>query len=100
VKSKVVVNCTGTFSDTLRQLNDPSAKKKTLSARGTHLVLEGGLLPDYHGILIPDTEDGRLVFMLPYHGYTLIGTTDETDEPSHTPLPEKEEIAFLKREAR
>lgn len=38
-----------------------------------------------NGILVSATTDGRLVFILPYKGYTMIGTTDIKDEPSMTP---------------
>ncbi len=38
-----------------------------------------------NGILVSATTDGRLVFILPYKGYTMIGTTDIKDEPSKTP---------------
>lgn len=100
VKAKVVVNCAGTFADELRQKNNPDAKKRTLSARGTHLVLEKGLLPNDQGILIPGSADGRLVFMLPYQGYTLVGTTDVADEASHIPVPSEDEVEFLKNEAK
>ena len=38
--------------------------------------------------------------MCPYQGYTLVGTTDVADEPSHEPKPEQEEIEFLRSEAK
>lgn len=52
-----------------------------------------------NGILVSATSDGRLVFILPYQGYTMIGTTDIKDQPSFNPEPTAEEIEFLKNEA-
>ena len=98
VKCKVVVNCTGVHSDEIRKLNDDKVKDRIVSSRGTHLVLEKGLLPDNNGILIPDTKDGRLIFMLPYNGYTLVGTTDDKEEPTHFPKSQEKDVEFLKNE--
>jgi len=84
VKAKVIVNCAGVFSDVLRKMNDENASKKTLSARGTHIIVDG-MMSEGNGILVSATSDGRLVFILPYRGYTMIGTTDVKDEPSKIP---------------
>jgi glycerol-3-phosphate dehydrogenase len=71
-----------------------------MAARGTHLILEQGLLEPGKGILISSTSDGRLVFVLPYKGYTMIGTTDHKDEPSLSPEATESEIEFLKTEGK
>jgi len=64
------------------------------------MILEKGLMNTGKGILISATQDGRLVFVLPYKGYTMIGTTDIKDEPSLSPTPTESEIEFLKNEGR
>lgn len=80
-------------------MNDEKVQSRVLSAWGTHLIVEG-MMSEGKGILVSATSDGWLVFILPYKGYTMIGTTDIKDEPTHNPEPTKEEIEFLKEEAR
>ena len=77
VKSKVVVNCTGVFSDQMRIKDKPDAEKRILGARGTHLMFKKGFLPDGTGIIVPKTQDGRLIFIISYMGHSMVGTTDE-----------------------
>lgn len=64
------------------------------------MIIEEGLIEKGKGILISATSDGRLVFVLPYKGYTMIGTTDLKDNPSLTPEPTEDEIEFLKNEGK
>lgn len=68
-------------------MNDDTCENRTLAAWGTHMILEEGLIDKGKGILISATSDGWLVFVLPYKGYTMIGTTDLKDEPNLSPEP-------------
>ena len=43
-----------------------------LTSRGAHIVLEQNLCPEGLGLLVPSTADGRVLFMLPFHGRTLV----------------------------
>ncbi len=93
---KAVVNAAGPFIDGVRRMIDPDAKPLIAPSQGVHLVLDGSFLPGDSGIMVPHTDDGRVLFALPWHGRTIVGTTDTpiataTLEPR--PLPE--EIAFL-----
>ncbi|MEX2320665.1 MAG: FAD-dependent oxidoreductase, partial [Saccharospirillum sp.] len=62
---------------------------------GIHVVLNKTLLPDGRGILIPETEDGRVLFMLPWLGKTLVGTTDDPAELSDKPEASQSEIDYI-----
>lgn len=64
-------------------------------ARGTHIILKNDLIPNNKGIIIPKSTDGRLLFLLNYHGHSLIGTTDERCDLTHYPIPPKEDIDFI-----
>jgi glycerol-3-phosphate dehydrogenase len=65
-------------------------------SRGTHIVLDGSLLPGGHGLLVPETADGRLIFALPWLGSTLVGTTDvPVESPDADPEPPQEDVEFL-----
>ena len=66
-----------------------------LTSRGCHLVLEQNLCPGGLGLLVPSTADGRVLFMLPFHGRTLVGTTDAPCSIDAATTPTDEEEAYL-----
>lgn len=76
VRARVVVNAAGPFADAVRRLDDPDAPPMLTASSGVHLVLDGRFSPPETGLLIPRTDDGRVLFILPWLGYTLVGTTD------------------------
>ncbi|WP_320668222.1 glycerol-3-phosphate dehydrogenase/oxidase [Prochlorococcus sp. MIT 1307] len=71
-----VVNATGINVDAVRQLADPNIAPRILVSRGVHLVLKENLCPNETGLILPATDDGRVLFLLPFFGYTQVGTTD------------------------
>ena len=99
IKAKVVINCTGPWTDHLREMADPDCKKLMTVSSGIHILIERDLLPEGRGILIPETEDGRVLFMLPWLGKTLVGTTDDPAELSDEPNVSEDEIQYVLRTA-
>ena len=98
IRSRVVVNATGVFTDAIRHLDDPGAPNIITASQGAHIVLEQSFLPGDSALLIPETEDGRLLFAIPWQGRTLVGTTDTPiQELSLEPRPVHAEIEFLLR---
>lgn len=95
VKAKAVVNCTGPWTDHLRTMADPNAKPMMTVSSGIHLLLNKNLLPEGRGILIPETDDGRVLFMLPWLGKTLVGTTDDPAELHDNPRASQDEVDYL-----
>jgi glycerol-3-phosphate dehydrogenase len=96
VQAKVVVNAAGIFADSIRKMADSEAKKMIAPSQGIHLVFEGSFLRANAAIMVPHTSDGRVLFAIPWHGHTVVGTTDtEIDGPSYDPLPFEEEIQFV-----
>lgn len=94
VEGDFLVNATGPWADFLRKQLRPHVKPRLRVSRGSHLVLQG-LPPLRMGFLIPRTEDGRLIFVLPWkEGTWLVGTTDEeASAPEWKPsVPAGEEI--------
>src|SRR4029077_8984707 len=75
-RAKVVVNATGTFTDSVRRLAEPDASQMIAPSQGAHLVFDRSFLPGADAILVPHTKDGRVMFAIPWHGHTLVGTTD------------------------
>jgi glycerol-3-phosphate dehydrogenase len=95
--ARVVINATGPFSDSVRRMDDPKALPILQTSSGTHLVLGKKFSPVEHGILIPRTEDGRVVFILPWNGKTLVGTTDNPATVVDNPKPTVEDRKYILR---
>jgi glycerol-3-phosphate dehydrogenase len=76
IPAKVVVNATGVFCDGLRTMADPSARPMVTPSQGIHLVFDRSFLPGESALMVPATSDGRVLFAIPWHGHTLVGTTD------------------------
>ncbi|KAF9617386.1 hypothetical protein IFM89_036307 [Coptis chinensis] len=62
---------------------------------GTHVVLPYYFTPKDMGLIIPKTKDARVVFMLPWGGKTLVGTTNTSSIITDLPKPHEEEIEFI-----
>ncbi len=74
IRARRVINATGPWADRVRQLADPRAKPLVRMSKGIHLVY-----PDIglkHAILVSSQRDGRIFFVIPWKGSTLLGTTD------------------------
>lgn len=98
VSARVVVNTTGPFSDSIRHLDDPQAPPLLKASSGIHIVLDKKYSPPDTGLLIPRTEDGRVVFVLPWLGGTLVGTTDDPAPITSHPRVSEEEIGYVLRQ--
>ncbi|WP_374520638.1 FAD-dependent oxidoreductase [Hydrogenophaga sp.] len=99
VRARCVVNATGVWVDALRP---PSGRPRPLvqPSQGVHLVVDREFLAGDHALLVPKTEDGRVLFAVPWLGKLILGTTDtpRQDLPRE-PLPQAQEIDFILREA-
>jgi glycerol-3-phosphate dehydrogenase len=76
VAARSVINATGVFCDPIRKMSDVAASRIITYAQGIHLVLDRRFLPSETALMIPKTSDGRVLFCIPWHHHTLIGTTD------------------------
>jgi glycerol-3-phosphate dehydrogenase len=81
VRAANVVNATGVWADRLRpeELHDEAEVPVIRPSRGTHIIVEGATLPMVAGAIAP-AGGGRTIFVLPWLGQTLIGTTDNDYE--------------------
>jgi glycerol-3-phosphate dehydrogenase len=96
IRARGFVNATGPFSDRLRRLVNPHALKKLAPSKGVHILLplENGFS---RALLIPKTEDGRVIFAIPWRGRLLVGTTDEEVELSDELSVTQKEADYLLR---
>jgi len=94
--AKVVINATGPFTDDLRRKADPLAQPMIAPSQGIHLVFDGSFLAGDSAIMVPHTSDGRVMFAIPWHGHTLVGTTDTpVAEAALEPVAQEQEIDFV-----
>ena len=100
VSARVVVNATGVFVDSLRQMDEPGSAKMLAVSQGAHLVLPKKFLPGSSALMVPKTSDGRVLFGIPWHDRLILGTTDaEVPEPVEEPRIQEHEISFILSEA-
>jgi glycerol-3-phosphate dehydrogenase len=96
LQAEAVINATGAFSDDIRIMDDPSASPIIVPSQGAHLVLDREFLPGDSAIMVPHTDDGRVLFAIPWHNRVVVGTTDTPVEKAIIePRPLSEEIEFL-----
>ncbi|GLT66797.1 hypothetical protein SLA2020_391460 [Shorea laevis] len=93
--SKVVVNAAGPFCDSVRTMADKDAQPMICPSSGVHIVLPDYYSPEGMGLIVPKTKDGRVVFMLPWLGRTVAGTTDSNTTITSLPEPHEDEIQFI-----
>lgn len=95
IRAKAVVNATGPFADAVCRMDDPAAEPILKGAAGAHIILDRDKIPLEIGLLIPRTDDGRVLFMLPWEGHVIVGTTDEPCEIVEKPVAPQADIAYL-----
>ncbi|HSG08725.1 MAG TPA: glycerol-3-phosphate dehydrogenase/oxidase [Longimicrobiales bacterium] len=101
LRARVVVNATGVFTDDVRRMDAPDAKPVVRPSQGVHIVLDRSFLSGDAAIMVPHTDDGRVLFAIPWLDRVLVGTTDTPlDEPSLEPRALAEEVDFLLEHAR
>ncbi|KAL1553202.1 Glycerol-3-phosphate dehydrogenase sdp6, mitochondrial [Salvia divinorum] len=93
--AKVVVNAAGPFCDSVRLMADKEAKQMICPSSGVHIVLPDYYSPEGMGLIVPKTKDGRVIFMLPWLGRTVAGTTDSNTSITMLPEPHEDEIEFI-----
>jgi glycerol-3-phosphate dehydrogenase len=96
INARVVINATGAFTDGILRMDNPDARPIVQPSQGVHLVLPKEFLPGSSAIMVPRTDDGRILFAVPWYDRVIVGTTDTPVElPSLEPRAQPEEIEFL-----
>ena len=97
VSARGIINAAGPFVDSIRRMDEPAADPILKASSGIHIVLSSRFSPPENGLLIPKTEDGRVLFILPWQGHALIGTTDNPSGICDHPQAQEAEIEYLLR---
>ena len=97
VKAKAIVNATGPVSDSIRQLATPTLERRMRPSKGSHILLPLEVFPTEDALLIPKTEDGRVLFAIPWGGRLLVGTTDEEVAPDAELVVTKADVEYMLR---
>ncbi len=96
IRAKVVINATGVFGDSILQLAEGNSEKTIAASQGIHLVVEKHFFRGDSGMMVPKTDDGRVLFAIPWHNKLLLGTTDTPVQDITTePKPLMDEINFI-----
>ena len=96
VTARAVINATGVFTDSVRQMDDPETEPIIRASQGIHIVLDKKFQPGESAIMVPRTDDGRVLFAVPWHDKVIVGTTDTpVEKVSLEPKALEEEIEFL-----
>jgi glycerol-3-phosphate dehydrogenase len=96
VAARAVINATGVFADEVRRLDQPDAEPLLAPSQGVHLVLDRRFLPGDSAVLVPHTDDGRVLFAVPWLERVVVGTTDTpVAAVDLEPRPLPQEVEFL-----
>lgn len=77
VRARAFINATGAFADTIRQVAAPGIARRMRVSKGVHILLPLEVFSGRDAMLIPKTDDGRVLFAIPYQGRVLVGTTED-----------------------
>ena len=96
VHGKVVVNATGPWSDRVRKLDDSTSETKLRPAKGAHIILPRNLVGNRDAVVLESRRDGRNLFVLPWGGLCLVGTTDtDYDGDLDRVAPSREDVQYI-----
>lgn len=76
IEARVVLNCTGPWTDFVCRLDEPDAAPKLRPTKGSHVVVPWERVKAYNAMPILSPRDQRMLFVVPWRNFTLIGTTD------------------------
>ncbi|MBI5851174.1 MAG: glycerol-3-phosphate dehydrogenase/oxidase [Planctomycetes bacterium] len=96
IRARCTINATGAFADGVRRLDDATCRPLVTPSQGIHVVLDRSFLPGDCAIMVPRTSDRRVLFAIPWHDRTLVGTTDTpVEHASLEPRAFDHEIDFV-----
>jgi glycerol-3-phosphate dehydrogenase len=98
IAARSFINATGAFSDVIRQLASAKSSPRMYPSKGAHILFPLDGFPENDALLVPRTEDGRVIFAIPWNGRLLVGTTDTGYTPGEEMVVTLQEIEYLLRQ--
>lgn len=95
ITAKVFVNATGPAGDSVRRMAVPTIPRRMRLSKGAHVLLPMEVFPTEQAMLIPKTDDGRVLFAVPWRGRLLVGTTETEVEPDNELYVTREDVEFI-----
>ncbi|MGA1088105.1 MAG: glycerol-3-phosphate dehydrogenase/oxidase [Candidatus Nanopelagicales bacterium] len=96
IRARVVIAAAGVWTDDVLHMIDPDAPDKVQQSRGVHLVVRGDAIRSTTAIIA--RTPASVLFLLPWGGDWIVGTTDTPREPAESladPVATEDEIAYL-----
>jgi glycerol-3-phosphate dehydrogenase len=94
--ASLIINATGVFADEIMSMDNPHSKPYIRPSQGVHIVLDKSFLNSNSAIMIPKTDDGRVIFAIPWYDKVVVGTTDTPlDLIKIEPVALDDEINFI-----
>lgn len=95
IQARAFINATGPFADTVRKLANPGLSPRMRPSKGIHILFPLDVMPSQDALLIPKTDDGRVLFAVPWMGRLLVGTTEKEVTANDELYVTKDEIDYL-----
>ena len=96
IGARHVVNAGGVFAQRIEELTGLPSQLTVEPAKGVHLVFSRDTLPmGEDAVVLPETDDGRLLFLIPWQGRVLVGTTDTAGGDVDAPTTTEADVAYL-----
>jgi len=95
IRAKVFLNATGPFSDSIRDMAHPGIEPRLRLSKGVHILFPVDAIASHDALLIPKTDDGRVIFAIPWLGRLLVGTTDDEAHLGDEMVVLKSEVEYL-----
>ena len=95
IRARAFINATGPFADGIRDLAKPGVRPRLRLSKGSHILLPIDAATGSDALLVPKTDDGRVIFAIPWLGRLLVGTTDEENTLQDEMVVKEEEAGYL-----
>jgi len=96
VRARHVVNAAGVFAQRIEELTGLESQLSVAPAKGVHLVFSREAIPmTEKAVVLPETDDGRLLFLIPWGDRVLVGTTDTEGGDVDDPVTTAQDVTYL-----
>jgi len=96
VRARHIVNATGIYSEQVEALTDAGSQVQVEPSKGVHLVFSREAVKlGNDAIVLPETDDKRILFLVPWESRAVFGTTDTGSGDLDHPTATQDDISYL-----